>query len=64
MASAAKAVMTGSELILEELPADLPETHSKALEDVRDELCSAGERLQAELDEALQHCNAELSAEE
>ena len=56
--------MTGSELILEELPAGFPETHGKALETVRDELCSAGERLQAELDDALQHRNAELSAEE
>ena len=64
VASAANAVMTGSELIFEELPADLPDTHSKALGDVRDQLCSIGERLQARLDEALQHCNAELSAEE
>lgn len=64
MASAAKAVVTGCELILEELPEDLPEIHSRALRDVRDQLCSAGERLQAGLDEELQHHNAELSAEE
>ena len=64
VASAAQAVMTGSELILEELPANLPESHSKALDDAREALCSASERLQAQLDAALQDQNAELSAEE
>lgn len=64
VASAAQAVMTGSELIAEELPARLPEGHSKALNDVIQALSSAHEALQADLDAALNHQNAELSAEE
>ena len=64
VASAAEAVMTGVELIAEEVPANLPEAHSKALSDASQALRTAYESLCTELQVSLQHQNAELSAEE
>ncbi len=56
--------MTGAELIAEELPANVPEAHSKALSNASQALRAAGEGLCAELDAVRQHQNTELSAEE
>lgn len=64
MASAAQAVLTGAELILEELPGSLLETQKRVLRHASQALSSAHSSLHEELEAVMQQHSAELNVEE
>ena len=64
MASAAQAVLTGADLILEELPGSMPEAQARVLRHAGQALSSAHSSLHEELEAVMQQHSAELNVEE
>ncbi len=64
MASAWQAVLTGADLILEELPANMPEAQARVLMNAGQALSSTHSSLHEELEAVMQQHSAELNVEE
>ena len=64
MASAWQAVLTGADLILEELPGNMPEAQARVLMNAGQALSCTHSSLHEELEAVMQQHSAELNVEE